>query len=166
MRYFFDTEFIENGVTIELVSIGLVGEDGRELYREVDPIEVPWHRANEWVLKYVRPHLSNSSGPSEFRPRDVVRFKPQIANDILGFVGPNPEFWAYYADYDWVALCQLYGRMIDLPKGWPMFCMDVKQLAVSKGELLLPKQEVSTQHHALGDARWVRTAYEWLMARP
>ena len=31
MRYFYDTEFIEDGTTIELVSIGVVAEDGREL---------------------------------------------------------------------------------------------------------------------------------------
>ena len=32
MRYFYDTEFIENGRTIELISIGVVAEDGREFY--------------------------------------------------------------------------------------------------------------------------------------
>lgn len=32
MRYFFDTEFYEDGKTIDLVSIGIVAEDGRELY--------------------------------------------------------------------------------------------------------------------------------------
>lgn len=25
----------------------------------------------------------------------------------------------YYADYDWVAFCQLFDRMIDLPKDFP-----------------------------------------------
>ena len=38
----------------------------------------------------------------------------------------------YYADYDWVALCQLYGRMLDLPGRWPMFCRDLKQLSCDK----------------------------------
>ena len=32
MRYFLDTEFIEDGKTIDLLSIGIVAEDGRELY--------------------------------------------------------------------------------------------------------------------------------------
>lgn len=32
MKYFFDTEFIEDGRTIDLVSIGIVCEDGREYY--------------------------------------------------------------------------------------------------------------------------------------
>lgn len=39
----------------------------------------------------------------------------------------QPEFYAYYADYDWVVFCSLFGRMIDLPKGFPMYCRDLKQ---------------------------------------
>lgn len=32
MKYFLDTEFIETVGHIELISIGIVSEDGRELY--------------------------------------------------------------------------------------------------------------------------------------
>jgi hypothetical protein len=32
LRYFYDTEFIENGKTIDLISIGVVREDGRSYY--------------------------------------------------------------------------------------------------------------------------------------
>lgn len=38
------------------------------------------------------------------------------------------EFYGYYADYDWVLFCSLFGRMIDLPKGFPMYCKDLKQM--------------------------------------
>lgn len=55
---------------------------------------------------------------------------------ILG----NPEFYAYYADYDWVVFCWLFGRMIDLPKGFPMYCRDLKQMLDEKvGELTFTK---------------------------
>jgi hypothetical protein len=39
----------------------------------------------------------------------------------------TPEFWAYYADYDWVVFCWIFGRMIDLPDDFPMYCGDLKQ---------------------------------------
>jgi len=39
-----------------------------------------------------------------------------------------PEFYGYYADYDWVVLSQLYGKMINLPKYFPMYCRDLKQM--------------------------------------
>ena len=35
MKYWMDTEFIERPYTIDLISIGLVAEDGREFYAEI-----------------------------------------------------------------------------------------------------------------------------------
>lgn len=151
MRYFLDTEFMEDGKRIELLSIGVVSEDGREFYRESR--EAKWRRANDWVRANVLPHLDRKSPACQ--PREL------IARDLLGFIAPeSPEFWGYYADYDWVALCQLYGTMMDLPEGWPMFCMDIKQLAVEKGDPELPPQE--NEHYALADARWNKLAWESL----
>lgn len=40
----------------------------------------------------------------------------------------KPEFYAYYADYDWVVFCWLWGSMMDLPRGFPMYCRDLKQI--------------------------------------
>ena len=39
MKYFYDTEFIDDGHTINLISIGIVAEDGHEYYANV--IRVP-----------------------------------------------------------------------------------------------------------------------------
>ena len=44
----------------------------------------------------------------------------------------NVQFYGYYCDYDWVVFCWLFGRMIDLPKGFPMYCIDLKQLLDDK----------------------------------
>lgn len=153
MRYFVDTEFIEDGHTIDLISVGVVAEDGREFY--IESSETDWSKANQWVLDNVSPWLLD---PDHRFERAI------IAKELVEFVGDEPEFWGYYADYDWVVLCQLYGTMMDLPEGWPMFCMDLKQLCVSKGDPRLPEQS-STEHHALADARWNREIYDWLMAR-
>lgn len=165
MRYWFDTEFMEDGRTIELISIGVVCEDGREFYAESN--EADYSHANEWVVENVLPHLwsrqpdkreynlwSRDGGSGGFLSRR------DIARDLVLFVAQEskPEFWAYYGDYDWVVLCQLYGMMIDLPDGWPMFAMDVKQEAVRLGDPELPKQE-SIEHHALADARWTRDVW-------
>lgn len=150
MRYWFDTEFIEDGKTIDLISIGVVAEDGRELYLESD--ECNLGRASEWVKSNVIPHLVQGYDGSVHMSRKA------IANALVKFCGDKPEFWAYYADYDWVALCQLFGTMMDLPKGWPMYCRDVKQLCDDLGNPDLPKQD-STEHHALADAKWTRQAW-------
>ena len=40
----------------------------------------------------------------------------------------NPQFYGYYADYDWVVFCWLFGKMIDLPSGFPYYCKDLIQI--------------------------------------
>lgn len=131
-----------------------------------------------------------------------------IADEIIRFVYPTavynhqdckpnqigttnstpPEFYAYYADYDWVAFCWLFGRMMDLPKGFPMYCRDLKQMLDEKAYKSLlaqgttetmihmvgiegrlqrfkrmpeyPKQE--NEHHALADAQWNMKLYQFI----
>jgi hypothetical protein len=145
VKVYFDTEFIEDGRTIDLLSIGIVREDGDTYYAE--PEETDRARASEWVQQNVLPNLT---GPT--KPRAT------IAQDIFVFAGPEPEFWAWYADYDWVALCQLFGTMMDLPHGWPMYCRDFKQVCDARG---LYVSQDDSNHNALGDALWLaRTMQE------
>ncbi len=152
MRVFFDTEFYEDGKVIDLLSIGLVREDGDELYLVSSDFDVPRARTSIWLVDNVLPHI-----PDDF-PRHP---RSHIAELIVNWLWdvPKPEFWAYYADYDWIALCQLYGRMIDLPKGWPMYCRDLKQRA-DELDLTLPPHS-GVEHHALADARWVKQAFDF-----
>lgn len=44
-----------------------------------------------------------------------------------------------------------------------MFCMDIKQLCVMKGDPRLPKQE-GNEHNALADARWNKECWDFLQA--
>jgi 3' exoribonuclease, RNase T-like len=55
VKYWIDTEFIEGPYTIDLISIGVVAEDGREFYAESN--EVDWSKASRWTLLNVRPQL-------------------------------------------------------------------------------------------------------------
>jgi hypothetical protein len=149
MRFWFDTEFYEDGRTIELISIGVVSEDGCTYYGETPGAE-RLAAKSEWLKQNVLPHLTHQQ-----------LYREYLAQELIDFMGEKPEIWAYYADYDWVALCQLFGTMLDLPKGWPRYCRDVKQLADSLGNPRLPKQ-TSTEHHALADAKWTREAWLFL----
>jgi hypothetical protein len=153
-RLWFDTEFIEDGRTIELLSIGIVRDDGATYYAE--PAEVDRKSANAWVQEHVLPLLT---GP--------VKPRADIAREIVEFAGRDPEWWAYYADYDWVALCQLYGTMMHLPDGWPMYCRDLKQLHDECGRPNMDAVRMKgVEHHALADAIWCRTAWDYLTRVP
>jgi len=213
MKYFIDTEFIEGFYKplfgkrrhfIDLISIGIKCEDGREYYAISK--EFNYKDADEWVKKNVILPIVQESVTKyneqakrlnmgfRDKPRHldvsaitvVQKFEgktnAQIANDIVRFIyGPTdnldglseieeaqryeisdkskePEFWGYYADYDWVVFCSLFGRMIELPKGFPMYCRDLKQLMDERKLTKEWKREICPdpegEHNALVDARW------------
>lgn len=167
MKYFYDTEFIEDGKTIDLVSIGIVAEDGRTYYAvstEFNP-----KKADQWVKDNVLSKLpvrypSQLDSPNMWEKAMDWKSREQIKWDIVKFIGEDkPEFWAYYADYDHVALCQLFGRMIDLPNTYPYYTKDIKQLCDSLGNPKLPEQGEG-EHNALDDAKWNMKAYEFLLS--
>jgi 3' exoribonuclease, RNase T-like len=169
MRIFYDTEFIEDGWLIGLISIGMVREDGAEYYAV--NLDADWLKIanNNWLCENVVPSLPlrepvrlASAGPARFRfaiDRDSssVKRKQVIADEVRDFIlaAPDPQLWAWYAAYDHVALCQLWGRMIDLPDGVPMWTNDLKQEAERLGSPRMPEQE-SGEHNALADARHVK----------
>ena len=168
MRYFFDTEFIEDGKTIDLISIGIVCEDGRELY--LGNRECHFDKASQWVRDNVLiPMGFDFPSPGiSMRPIDPYFWftRKDIGLRVRSFCSPElygkPEFWAYYADYDWVVFCQLFGTMMDLPDGFPMYCRDIKQECDRLGNPRLPEQGEG-EHNAISDARWNKEAYEFLL---
>jgi hypothetical protein len=101
--------------------------------------------------------------------------KEEAYNEILKVTEngkpDDVEFYAYYADYDWVVFCWLFGKMKDLPKGFPYYCRDLQQeldrLEDKYANQLMdiprdnyPKQ--TNEHNALADARWNFELYKFL----
>ncbi len=245
MKYYIDTEFIE-GFTrpyrlgksrhfIELISIAIVAEDGREYYaisKEFNPkLADRWVKEN--VIDKIEAELYQKLSSAEkfvgrlcglkYLLKRFGKSNKQIAQDIFNFVNPDlgfhvsaysnsefrnpgsytskhfdshnvtvvkdtyvaqPEFYAYYADYDWVLLCSLFGRMIDLPAGFPKYCRDLKQImdekyAMVPGEksftsldekLKIVKErrdfpQETNSHNALSDARWNQKLHEFLTTK-
>lgn len=266
MKYFLDTEFSESQKkplfskpinTIELISIGIVAEDGREYYaisKDFD-LKAAWNKwqqrtgegdrnniepkhywLKENVLKpiwkelidkylsdtnHIRTQYIYSRLKSEFFCYDSLKTlieiygksNKDIATGILDFIAYNEEealhpqdwfkmkakkkyanlftdveFYGYYSDYDWVVFCWLFGRMMDLPRGFPMYLKDLKQmidektlsiypsetmyknervidsfdtkLSCIKAEPNYPKQ--TNEHNALSDAKWNLELYKFL----
>lgn len=193
MKIVYDTEFLEDGNTIELISIGLVAEDGREMYRINS--EAPWKRIrhSSWLMDNVVCHLPQlkieTSSNESFQIwmldmlEESVRPKAEIAADVEQFIlggwtyplpdlpmDPmtvgNPQLWADYSAYDHVALCQLWGPMMDLPTGIPKRTNDIVQYAESLGiaESEFPLQ-TEPIHHALEDAKHNMRVLRYLAKR-
>lgn len=206
MKYFLDTEFIEGFNKpmfgkkrhfIDLISIGIYREDGKSLYLISN--EYNYDDASQWVkenviapmyVKSVSGDVRNGLSSYNFHKHTGLS-NSAIRLAILEFFGcwRDVHFWrapegievyGYYADYDWVLFCSLFGRMIDLPKGFPMYCRDLKQTfdnyAMSFGwserigldEMIkklkenidYPKQ--TNEHNALADAKWNYGLYKFL----
>jgi hypothetical protein len=153
VRYFYDCEFIEDGRTIDLVSIAVVAEDGREFYAvstEFNP-----DRAGKWVRANVLPKLPSPGSK-------VWRSRARIRDELLDFLSPPDdaaiELWAWVGAYDHVALCQLWGPMTALPSEIPRFTREIKQLWEAAGRPMLPAA-TGDVHDALEDARHNRARF-------
>ena len=193
MKYFLDTEFIEGFHKplfgkrrhfIDLISIGIVREDGKEYYaisNEFNPND-----ADQWVKDNVignlpkkRVDFSDQGGDSPRMKSESLLYKSNhtIANEIRLFFGcyedslfwrapPGIEIYGYYSDYDWVLLCSLFGRMIDLPKGFPMYCRDLKQRIDEEFTEEIKKHPEypiqKDEHNALADAKWNKELHAFM----
>jgi len=161
VRYFYDTEFIEDGRTIDLVSIGVVAEDGREFYAVSSDFNE--RRAGSWVRRNVLPQLPSRSDPA-WMSRAVLRdrlYEFLLPDHTPGEWLPaslRPEMWAWLGAYDHVAFAQLWGDMTGLPRELPRFTRELRQLWEDAGRPQLP-DEPSNAHDALADARFNVTKY-------
>ena len=208
MKYFMDTEFWEAPNTIDLISIGIKCEDGRELYNISKDFNLKKVWNDDWLKKNVLKAIFNElkfienekrksfaviNLISEFNYKNMKylikiygKTIKQIETNIRHFVyhsalkydegatgldecveeylkNDKIEFYGYYADYDWVVFCWIFGRMINLPKGFPMYCKDLKQMMdkenIKREEI---RTEPATEHSALEDARWNLKLYNYL----
>lgn len=173
MKYFYDTEFKEDGKTIDLISIGIVCEDGREYYAVSNEFDTRRVAADNWLMSNVMSSIQHDQFVvADFQGKPLVRdlyvtdpdakSKEQIGLDIQLFTsGTEVEWWNWYGAYDHVALCQIWGKMIDLPNGMPMFSSDIKQLHKDAGYPAMPKQPEGL-HNALADAKFNIVRYDYL----
>lgn len=176
MKTWYDTEFLERGpeFPIALISIGMVREDGGELYliNAEMPLSAvvrhPFLQMN--VLPFLPVKFPNPGIVEwdEANPeyRACVRTRDEIARQVREFVNEGvgedePELWAYYGSFDHVVLSQTFGTMTDYQAVMPPTTNDIVQLWESLGcpRDVLPAHHDDTHHHAFHDAVWARDAY-------
>ncbi|MBX9918844.1 MAG: 3'-5' exoribonuclease [Mycolicibacterium frederiksbergense] len=192
---------MEDGKTIELISIGIVCEDGREYYAVNSDMPTDRIHKNEWLVNNVWKHLpvrglkTSLAGPAGnirevvstdghldtsstlVKPKWVIR--NEVRQFLLASVVPagqddtgewsehgHPELWAYYAAYDHVVLSQLWGPMMRLPEGIPMYTHDLKQEMDRQGVPSSTVPQPDNAHDALADARWNMAMHKVLHPDP
>jgi hypothetical protein len=179
VRVYYDTEFIDDGLTIQLLSIGMIREDGKTYYAVVNDLDLMleaaytstngeyWLRNNVLNSLPVTLQLENrvmpvdwNSGHPDF---ENIKTQYEIHAEVRKFLADtsNLELWAWYAAYDHVALAQIFGRMLNLPEDVPMWTNDLRQELHRLGNPRYPEQ-ASGAHNALEDARWNRVLGDYL----
>jgi len=156
VRVYFDTEFLDDGERIHLISLGMVDEDGRTFMGT--SCEVPWDRvfAHKWLRANVVGYLQH---PRHWLTRAELR---DVAGKWLEARAPL-ELWAYYGAHDHIALTQLWGPLNNAPAWLPWVTRDIKaemdRLGVPREDL--PPDPVRA-HDPLEDALWNLTAHDVL----
>jgi hypothetical protein len=171
MRAYFDTEFLEDGKTIEFISIGVVREDGKTFYSVTNngvtlnrAMKHPWLRNN--VLNSLPLTFGSGNGWEwnfEHPDHKFVRSRDETRNELRKFLldTPNLELWSWFGAYDHVVLAQIFGTMMDLPNGIPMWTNDLRQELHRLGNPRYPEQ-LEGAHNALEDAKWHMTLGKYL----
>lgn len=160
MDLYLDTEFNDTGTSVQLISIGVIGPGYSCYYAVLNDFNYEAAQANLFLAEHVLPKLE---------PRDQWKSREEVVSGLQTFLedlrrpapyfGKDLHFWAWKGAYDWLCLVQLFGRVVDLPEGWPYAFNDLYTLHRALGEpVLLPKSE-KLRHHALYDADWLRRAH-------
>lgn len=185
-KIFYDTEFIDNGSTIDLISIGMIAENGEEFYRINEGLSLFKLSRQPWHMENTVPTLPIATLPGGKLEWDdshadftLIMPKAEVKADVYDFIlrhtpiGGQVELWAWYGAYDHVALAQLWGPMNELPRIVPMYTNDLKQ-EMSRVEKKLNTNRLhfdmptfrtigsGKSHNALDDARLLKLRYEWL----
>lgn len=176
--------------------------EGRKVYwirdNVLKPIFIEWLYQGHLKAKLPLPELKNN----QFTYRRFKKFlkyfgktNKQIAQEVFAFISvdtltlekakhynvkyENINLYGYYSAYDHVCFSWLFGKMIDLPNGFPMYTRDLKQeldrknilqaeqkrlgftdLSDLKMHIKYPKQK--NEHSSIFDARWNKELHEFL----
>ncbi|GAA1092169.1 polyadenylate-specific 3'-exoribonuclease AS [Tsukamurella spumae] len=153
-RYFYDTEFHWDGVSIRLVSIAVVSDTGREFYEHSDQYDRERAAADPFLAEHVLPAVAGM-------PR---RSDAELRARLDEFLVPRPAvLWADFGAWDQVALMQIWGAMAQQPRWLPMSTRNVREYALLLGQRL--PGYPARRHDALVDARHVRRMFHLIEGR-
>lgn len=139
MKVFFDTEFTGLHKNTTLISIGMISEDGRTFYAELNDYDESL--VDDWVKDNVISHMKFAL-PKEYAPGQweqeaylSSRFDPDVpltqafnvelrgdtetvAAELKRWLeqfDDTIEVWSDCLAYDWVLFCNLFGNAFNLP---------------------------------------------------
>jgi hypothetical protein len=171
VRIYLATTYTDDGYSLDLISVALAADDGREFYAVSEHASLDRMRQDGSDIAQLP---IADDGPllrlrwDYQRPgRDQLMPRAAIMAGLVDFIAatPDPELWAEYGAHDFVAFCQLWGSLADLPGG--DFPRSVNDLAQEWRSLGRPPLDLDDPRpgHALAEARYRRTLGAQLAAQ-
>jgi hypothetical protein len=180
MKVFFDTEFTGLHKNTTLISIGLIAENGKTFYAEInnyDKLQV-----DEWIKQNVIANLKFNDIPyGTCIPKipicltDKYEMKSnssEVAECLKIWLEQfdEVEMWSDCLSYDWVLFNHLYGHAFNIPKNVYYIPFDICTLFKLKGvdpdisrEEFADYKGDTKKHNALHDAILIKECYDKLM---
>ena len=156
MKIFFDTEFTGLHQKTTLISIGMVAEDGREFYCELNDYDQT--QIDDWLQDNVIVNLQDKNA------KDTKHLRKAIEEFIEPY--EKVEVWSDCLSYDWVLFNQIWGHAFNIPKKIYYIPFDLCTLFKIKGidpdvnrEKFAEMTNGSQKHNALWDAKVIRKCY-------
>ena len=190
-KLFLDTEFTGLHQETTLISIGIVSEDERVFYAELNDYDKS--QIDDWLQKNVIDNLLYTDPPpgqQEYYVASRSAVNPQ-GNSIYDGYSLNTrgnsseilfelekwlsqfesvEIWSDCLAYDWVLFNQIFGHAFSIPKNVYYIPFDICTLFringidpdISREEFSGGLEEGCLKHNALYDARIIKACYEKL----
>jgi len=159
MKIFFDTEFTGLRAVSDILSIGMVAEDGSTFYSEIDRPELL--NIDDWIRDNVIANFTKEKFFSDY---------PELRKQIEVFLSPykKVEMWSDCLAYDWVLFCELWSGALNVPDYIYYIPFDICTLMKAKGiDPDINREEFSgitgIKHNALHDAKVIKACYEKLL---
>jgi len=176
-KIFFDTEFTGLYKDSQLISIGLISEDGDTFYAELTDYDK--NKVSNWIYNNVILNLKfqnlteknlliNKSKKNYEILCDKKTLKEHLTMWLQSF-GEELEIWSDCLAYDWVLFCDIYEEAFKIPKCVYYIPFDICTLFKVKNidpdisrEEFAEIQSDSKKHNSLFDAISIKKCYEKL----
>lgn len=189
MKIFFDTEFTGLKKDTSLMTIGLIDENGRSIYAEIQDFDR--NGLEDFIKDVIIPNtISLGEGnPKNFLIKEfgqtILAKKETVRKEILKWLSVYKEeeiqFVSDVSHYDFVLLIDLlYGHALNTPKNVSAVCHDINQdiaiyynisdfkaFNVTREDIIKEEMKniVEMKHNALYDAKIIRLIYNKINKR-
>jgi len=158
MRIYFDCEFTGLHQNTTLISIGMVADDGREFYAELNDYDKT--QVDDWLKENV---IANLHGTNPISTEELRKA-------IIGFIEPyeSVDIWSDCLAYDWVLFNQIFGHAFKIPKKIYYIPFDLCTLLKIRGHDPDVNREAfaemeGVKHNALHDAKVIKACVKKLI---